>query len=114
MRAKLGMSICLSVLISPFLSEIANADAWVYNVTPTAVRSSGTHGAVTFTTTQALTNPASCAAFYVVSTADQSQFALAILLSAYALKSNISIYVLSSGCDATTGGIIVTDVMTDP
>jgi len=107
------LSLCIAAFVT-FMSAAANADTWVYNVTPTAVRSSGTYNAVTFTTTQALTNSAGCASFYVVSTAHQSQFALAILLSAYSTKNNISIYVVSSGCDSTTGGIIVTDVMTDP
>ncbi len=49
----------------------------------------------------------------VAAAAHQAQFALAILLAAYAQGANISIYVLTSSC-APTGGIPVTDVMTAP
>jgi hypothetical protein len=87
----------------------------VFNVTPTQVRSSGLTSTVTFSTTQTLTNPAACGGlFYAVTPAHQSQSALAVLLAAYFAGRNISIYVLGGGCDPTSGGIIVTDVMTSP
>ena len=105
--------ILVFAILSSLGSQICEA-GWIYNLNAKDIRANLSPGGVTFTTVEAVQNPATCSGteFYGIAydANGHHKNVLAILLTAQATGRTVAIYVVDNSC-YSAGRPLVTDVM---